>query len=225
MTRTRYWHPDAEHVARLCRLVETEHPGLCIDIGASAFKFPVAHETLGWEGDRKVDFCRDRLPYDDGEVAFAFCRHTCEDLSDPTWLLSEIRRVARAGYIETPSPVVELCRGVDADGAHLGYIHHRWVCHSAFQFHVPINDAARVFTAVAKYPCVEACNINDMWPLIDGRPDRWNTRHLWTGPLNYRVLECSRGFDLGMKDPVSGYPTEYLRVLGECVKDFLSEHP
>jgi hypothetical protein len=41
--------------------------------------------------------------------------HMLEDMYNPFPICAEMSRVAKAGYVETPSPVAELCRGVDGD--------------------------------------------------------------------------------------------------------------
>jgi ubiquinone/menaquinone biosynthesis C-methylase UbiE len=48
------------------------------------------------------------LPYEDKEFDFVYCRHVLEDLIYPFRVIKEMQRVAKAGYIETPSPMAEL---------------------------------------------------------------------------------------------------------------------
>jgi hypothetical protein len=91
----------------------------------------------GWDGDPESerfsaetwvqrDVC-DRVPwpFDDGQFDFAVCSHTLEDVRDPLWVCSELTRVARAGYIETPSRLEEQTYGVH--GPWVGWSHHRWL--------------------------------------------------------------------------------------------------
>ncbi len=69
-----------------------------------------------------------RLPVPDGFFAFAFCGQTVEDLEDPEPLLRELRRVARAGLIESPSRLAEQTIGVrDRVTGRAGHPHHRWI--------------------------------------------------------------------------------------------------
>ena len=46
-------------------------------------------------------------PFADGEFDFAVCSHTLEDVRDPLRVCDELKRVARAGYIEVPSRLEE----------------------------------------------------------------------------------------------------------------------
>jgi hypothetical protein len=53
-----------------------------------------------------------------------------EDIQNPDFVMREIIRVANSGYIETPSPMVEITKGVDAfvlTEHYAGYIHHRYI--------------------------------------------------------------------------------------------------
>src|ERR1019366_3068587 len=73
------------------------------------------------------DLCaRTPWPYPDKFFDFATCSHVFEDVRDPIWLCSEISRIAKAGYVETPSRVLEQCRGVE-NPSYAGYYHHRWL--------------------------------------------------------------------------------------------------
>ena len=71
------------------------------------------------------DICgREPWPFADGQFDFAVCAQTLEDVRDPVWVCSELARVARAGFVETPSRVEELTWGVE--GPWVGRHHHRW---------------------------------------------------------------------------------------------------
>lgn len=68
-----------------------------------------------------------RWPFTDKEFDFALCSHTLEDVRDPLAVCREIVRVAKSGYIEVPSRLVESTRGVERP-FYCGYYHHRWLC-------------------------------------------------------------------------------------------------
>jgi hypothetical protein len=72
------------------------------------------------------DICdREPWPFADDSFDFVVCAQTLEDVRDPVFVCSEMARVARAGYLETPSWRAELMAGVN--GAWTGYSHHRWL--------------------------------------------------------------------------------------------------
>ncbi len=81
----------------------------------------------------KVDFTKDKLPFKDKEFDFCLCTHTLEDLSNPSLVIKEMSRVAKRGYIATPS------MGSDMEFTHYnvtdwltgarrlpGQPHHKW---------------------------------------------------------------------------------------------------
>jgi hypothetical protein len=118
-----------------------------LDIGGWAKPFARAdwvidlmpYETRGLYGDRdplperfaaeswiERDICdREPFPFADGEIDFAICSHTLEDIRDPVWVCSELNRVAKAGYIETPSRLEE--QSYNVQGSWVGWSHHRWL--------------------------------------------------------------------------------------------------
>jgi hypothetical protein len=120
-----------------------------LDVGAWAQPFERAdwvldllpYETRGLYGyDRETarerftadtwvqrDVCdREPWPFADGRFDFAICSQTLEDLRDPVWVCHELQRVARAGYVEVPSRLVEQSLGVHGPWA--GWSHHHWLC-------------------------------------------------------------------------------------------------
>lgn len=137
------------------RLLETiADSAKVIDVGGGAAPFPRAdyvidampyaklgggsdgniHEKLvgiprRFSADRwiQTDLC-DRRPWPVADKAFDFavCSHLLEDIRDPIWVCSEMRRIAKAGYIEVPSRVVEQSKGVE-NPRHAGFYHHRWL--------------------------------------------------------------------------------------------------
>lgn len=85
------------------------------------------------------DICEARpFPFPDKCFDFAICSHTLEDVRDPIRVCAELSRVAKRGYVEAPSPLLELTRGVDPAGrCWVGYYHHRWL--------VEVEDGELVF--------------------------------------------------------------------------------
>ena len=73
------------------------------------------------------DLCDRRpWPFADKFFDFAVCSHVLEDVRDPVWVCAELCRVAKAGYIETPSRALEQSLGVEHP-LYAGYYHHRWL--------------------------------------------------------------------------------------------------
>ena len=142
---------DIENARRLLKTIPVS--AKVVDVGGGAAPFPRAdyvidampyeklgagsdgniHEKLGIEPryseDRwiQTDLC-DRRPWPIADKAFDFaiCSHLLEDIRDPIWVCSELRRISKAGYIESPSRMVEQSKGVE-NPRHAGYYHHRWL--------------------------------------------------------------------------------------------------
>jgi SAM-dependent methyltransferase len=85
------------------------------------------------------DICDDRpFPFCDKFFDFAICSHILEDVRDPIRVCTELSRVSKARYVETPSPLIELTRGMEPGGkSWIGYYHHRWL--------VAVEDGELVF--------------------------------------------------------------------------------
>jgi len=76
----------------------------------------------------KWDICsRDPWPFKDKQFDFVLCKGTLEDLRDPVWVCREMIRVAKAGYLETPTRIIESMPGVERS-RYCGYSHHHWLC-------------------------------------------------------------------------------------------------
>ncbi|MBV9522859.1 MAG: methyltransferase domain-containing protein [Alphaproteobacteria bacterium] len=80
------------------------------------------------------DACRTPWPFPDKFFEFSFCSHTLEDVRDPIAVCGELIRVAKAGYIETPSRQREIfskarffaVRMAAGRLPPVGFDHHRW---------------------------------------------------------------------------------------------------
>lgn len=60
------------------------------------------NSALTW----KVDLDIDRFPFEDNFFDFVYCNHVLQELSNPVHAYEELSRVARNGYVETPSPLL-----------------------------------------------------------------------------------------------------------------------
>ena len=84
----------------------------------------------------QIDICdRKPWPFPENYFDFVCCSHVLEDIRDPIWVVSEMSRVARAGYIECPSAASELLikqplltrRMLQRTTGVIGCAHHRWL--------------------------------------------------------------------------------------------------
>ena len=140
----------------------------------------------------KCDVNFEPLPFADKSFDFVYCRHVLEDMVNPFMICSEMSRVAKAGYIETPSPFAELCRGIDGDAPPWrGYHHHRWI----------VWVGAGELRFVTKFPVVEymdTANDTQIVSLLRSGPWYWNSYYLWEGQISQqRPLEFNMPGDYG----------------------------
>lgn len=133
-----------------------------LDVGCGTAPFPKATHLMDYNTKKmpgrsvfQVDLDYDLFPYKDAHFNFTYCRHTLEDIQNPLHAFKEITRISKAGYIETPSPLIEFIRGVDSSGVtdkYRGYVHHRYIVWSD-----PITNTLHF---LPKYPLIEHI-IND----------------------------------------------------------------
>ena len=82
---------------------------------------------FSWATYTQWDICdRKPFPFKDKEFDFTICSHVLEDIRDPLWVCSELIRISKAWYIETPSRVYELTFGIEAKNLAWAS-HHRWI--------------------------------------------------------------------------------------------------
>lgn len=165
-----------------------------VDIGPGDYPFPRANHYVDWKNNAgagnqygteveftECDISTERLPFEDKSIDFLVCRHVVEDLEDPAHFLAEVNRVAKAGYIETPSPSMEMTRMVDAAEKWKGYHHH----------HSFVWSAGGVLYVTNKFPSVEHMETPDS---VVTRSV--NTHHLWEGELHYKILRPHVDYNL-----------------------------
>jgi predicted SAM-dependent methyltransferase len=106
-----------------------------LEIGPGINPFPLATTTVGFNEKVKnyldINIEHTPLPFEDLEFDFVYCRHVLEDINYPSFALKEMFRVSKCVYIETPSPMVEMSRYIDAERNNdlhnnlRGYFHHK----------------------------------------------------------------------------------------------------
>lgn len=129
-----FWFPNPEIIERLVSFCKINNYSKILEIGPGVSPFPLATTFVGFNEKVPnyidIDIDKNPLPFKDKEFDFVYCRHVLEDIQNPDFALSEIKRVAKSFYIETPSPLVEITKGVDApqySNQYCGYMHHRYI--------------------------------------------------------------------------------------------------
>lgn len=103
--------------------------------------------VVAWNIDMGVE----PIPVEDNYFDFVFCRHVLEDLNNPMQAFAELKRVAKNGYIETPSPQIEslLIGPWNKPRLHKarGWHHHRFLLWSDW--------TTNTLYALPKYPIID----------------------------------------------------------------------
>ncbi len=195
---------DLHHAQRIAAQLPSE--ALVLDVGGGMAAFPRADSVIDAlefeERGRLLDsaqaksphrFTRDSWvrfdicsrqpwPFSDQQFDFAVCSHVLEDVRDPVWVCAEISRVAKAGYVEVPSRIVEQSKGVEHP--HLaGYYHHRWLVSVADGL-LEFRQKPHLLHVTSKAIVAKV----GFWRDIN--PEHAITTHYWDGELACReVLE------------------------------------
>lgn len=189
---TKHWAPVPDVVEHVASLIPQGARVLEIGPGHVPFRRATHFVDYVQRGNLPITICdtaNEPLPFADKHFDFVYCRHVLEDMFNPFPLVREMSRVGKAGYIETPSPIAELCRGVDGGSPpYRGYHHHRFI--------VWVHDEQLRF--VSKYPLIEYLEQDDEWLVACLRygSRRWNTHYLWRDRIDFKHLQNDLDFDM-----------------------------
>lgn len=202
----KHWAPITAITEWLCRQIP--EGAKVLEIGPGYVPFPRAQtfvdirELPGVE-TIKCDLNDEPLPFADKEFDLIYCRHVLEDMYNPFLLCREMSRVGKAGYIETPSPLCEFCRGVDGGSpAWRGYHHHRFIVW-------PKGDELQF---VSKFPLIEHVAGDEREAKL-AEPAAWNSFFLWKNELKFRHIQCPQDFML---------PGDYPAILQQATQEYLT---
>ena len=190
-----YWFVHPVIIQKLVDYCRKHGCNNVIDVGCSRKAFPVATHCIDFsdvissvdgipiENKMKIDIDFQQIPMDNQYFDFCYCRHTLEDIQNPNFAFQEMVRCSRRGYIETPSPLIEVQRRVDAMSMngdeninYCGYIHHRYI--------VWTDRKTNTLYFLPKYPIIEYTSflgpfIKRLTYIANTYPVYWNNYYLW----------------------------------------------
>jgi hypothetical protein len=185
-----------------------------IDVGCGNIPFEPATHVLDFKDVRddnrivfKYDLDFDKFPVSDNYFNFVYSRHTLEDIQNPQNAFNELCRVSPRGYIETPSPLIELSRGVDVFGDYRGYHHHRYIIWS--------NVSDNTLHFLPKYPLVENISIDrdteKVYNFIGNNyPLYWNNYYFWDSDNPPKMVLYRHRINMDILQ-------DYVRLLQEAI--------
>ena len=199
MIKNKYHAPIKENLKYIESLVKDG--AKVLEIGPGHLPFSKATDFCGWTMEEKgrlnnykiADASSEMLPYKDKEFDFVYCRHVIEDLWNPVNCLKEISRIAKEGYIETPSVVCEMSKDVDG-GTNIpwrGYNHHRYI----------VWNDSNVLHILPKFPIIEHITFKEeiLQNLLKD-PFYWCTFYHFKDEVNFKLLNMGREQDFTMLD-------------------------
>ena len=193
---THYWGPILEIYNYFGKYITKDMKVL--ELGPGTKPFPYATHFCGWLDEEKeklpnykfVDFSKDKFPYEDKEFDFVYARHVLEDLYNPFHCMDEMSRIAKAGFIECPSPIAEVCRDAEnwlpeTKNKWRGYQHHH---------HFVWNDGKLNF--LHKFPSVEYMQLTDEQSTYKNleNPINWNSYYIWKDKIDYKNHEHPKDY-------------------------------
>lgn len=138
--KNHHWFPIQRVIYKIVEFCKINNYKNIVEIGPGESPFPLAIEFIGHNEKINnyinIDINEIKLPFLDKDIDFIYSRHTMEDLDSPQFAINEMIRCCKSGYIETPSPLIETMKGIDAnrdenkynfEKLYAGYIHHRFI--------------------------------------------------------------------------------------------------
>ncbi len=141
----------------------------------------------------KCDFTREKLPFKNKQFDFCLCTHTIEDLNNPVPLLEEISRVAKRGYITTPSmgkdmvfSPIDFTNWLTGARRVPGDSHHKWLVS---------KKGKKLVICPKNYPILYSGNFH----FVDWSGDT-ETQYAWKGSVNFVEIK-----DLNIHELIDHY--------------------
>ena len=121
----------------------------------------------------------EKLPFKDKSFDFVIAAHVLEHVPDPDKFLSELQRVARAGYIETPDAFMERINP---------YRDHRLEVTQRNNQLLIRKKASPVIDQELVELYSERAKIRIAQKLIPKYPFDFHVQHYWSNKINYEIL-------------------------------------
>jgi hypothetical protein len=185
-----------------------------LEIGPGKIQFPIANKFIGYnekiENCINLDIDEQSLPFYDKELDFIYSRHVLEDIQNPNFAFKEMLRCSNSGYFETPSPLIEITKGIDLKNGsekYGGYIHHRYIIWSDIKncevFFLPkYSNIIDNFVNVYRH--------EDIYNFINNEPLHWNNYFIWKDK-NPKITVYKNGINFDLTTD------NYIKLLNEAI--------
>jgi hypothetical protein len=212
----KFWQPIQEVYDLLVNFCKKYDYQNILEVGPGLIQFPLATKFVGY--NEKIDnyitcdIDREKLPFQDKEFEFIYSRHVLEDIQNPDFALEEFIRCSKSGYVETPSPLIEMTKGVDPDFSNTsfaGYMHHRYIIWS--------NIEKGEIYFLPKYSCIldHFVICSDLSAFIKN-PYYWNNYFIWKEGTTPKIILYKNGINMGFNGNLKN---DYIEILNRAVKE------
>ena len=214
-----YWKPIQEIIKTVEQFCLKNTFKNILEIGPGIIPFSLANKCIGFNETIKdyieLDIDINKLPYEDKEIDFIYSRHVLEDIQNPDFAMKEIIRVSKSGYIETPSPLIEITKGVDGgvnSNKYCGYIHHRYIIWSNIQKN-EIYFLPKYSNIIENFLEIDQLNLEKCFNLINNYPIYWNNYFIWKD-VKPTIIMYKIGVNIGLNGNLI---KDYNKLINEAV--------
>jgi len=190
-----------------------------LEIGPGNIPFSLSTKTIGYNEKIKdcieLDIDVNQLPFENKSTDFVYSRHTLEDIQNPDFCMSEIIRISDSGYIETPSPLIEVTKGVDALSKSIhyaGYVHHRYIVWSDIE-KCEIYFLPKYSAIIDNYFNPDNNDKLKIYNIINNNPIYWNNYFIWKDKTP-KIIMYKNGINFGVKNHIVD---DYIQILYQAI--------
>jgi predicted SAM-dependent methyltransferase len=221
--KNHYWAPNSTIIQMIEKQCEANRHSKILEIGPGKVPFKLATDFIGCNEKItnyiEIDIDNTKFPYDNNSFDFIYCRHVLEDIQNPDFALNEMFRVSKfGGYIETPSPLIEATKNMDAyhgTDKYCGYMHHRYIVWS--------NMQKNEIYFLPKYSCIldHFLNFDDgsnrlIYNLINNYPVYWNNYFLYDNNTKPTIVMYKNGVNFGKNNNMT---EEYIQLVVRAINE------
>jgi hypothetical protein len=221
--KTHHWYPIKNIIDILVVFCENKKMKNILEIGPGKIPFPLANKFIGYNEKIKdyieIDIDTTALPFEYKELEFIYSRHTLEDIQNPDFAMKEIIRTSKSGYIETPSPLIEILKGIDYNknsDLYGGYIHHRYIIWSNIE-KCEIYILPKYSNIIDNFLVINEKELKKLYCIANNYPIYWNNYFFWF-EREPKIIVYKNGINMGVnRDLIE----DYSLLIGDAINQSL----
>jgi len=227
----KFWSPNVNVFNKIKTLCVSNNFNKIVELGPGYKPFELSNYVIDIDDTYsklysektffKININYDKIPIENNFFDYCYSRHTLEDISSPFFAFNELTRVSKRGYIETPSPLIEMMKGVDVGEANYrGYMHHRYIVWS--------DKDTNTLYFLPKLPIIENIEIGDeinkrMHYTANTKPLLWNNYYIWDENMPPNIIVYGYNSDYDYVKNYANLLTESLNKSIEYTNNFFSD--